>query len=235
MQTPEDRHAWPPGWFDPERHALLTPATVKAVTHPIRLRLLVLLRGDGPATASGLGARIGHSSGVTSYHLRVLADAGLVAEATELGDRRDRWWRARHEGTAFTFRAPDATGGGGSTDPAEDLERAEQYLRIVAQLAYERVLGYVESLTERADELAHLPWQLADTPLSLTHAEAHDLNERLHALVAPYRRDRAGVGRGPAGPDEVAPDGERRHRAVVQIQLLPDDDAAPDSPGDARP
>ena len=48
-------------------------ATLRALTHPLRTRLLGALRVDGPATASELGRRFGESSGATSYHLRRLA------------------------------------------------------------------------------------------------------------------------------------------------------------------
>jgi DNA-binding transcriptional ArsR family regulator len=63
-----------------------------AMAHPVRLQILGLLV-EGPATASMLARRLGESSGTTSYHLRLLARAGAVVEAPELGNRRDRWWR----------------------------------------------------------------------------------------------------------------------------------------------
>jgi DNA-binding transcriptional ArsR family regulator len=67
---------------------------LRAMTHPLRLRLLGTLRKDGPATASELGRRFGESSGSTSYHLRRLADYGFVEEATELSHGRKKPWRA---------------------------------------------------------------------------------------------------------------------------------------------
>src|SRR5205823_273430 len=54
---------------------------------------------DGPATATGLGKRVGESSGTTSWHLRLLADAGLVEEDSERGNKRERWWRSAQEAT----------------------------------------------------------------------------------------------------------------------------------------
>lgn len=61
--------------------------------HPLRLRIVEALRTDGPSTATRLAAALDESSGATSYHLRVLADAGVIEEDTELGNRRERWWR----------------------------------------------------------------------------------------------------------------------------------------------
>ena len=76
------------------------PTALKALAHPLRLRLLGLLRVDGPATASGLAGRLGLNSGATSYHLRQLALHGFIEEDTGHSSRRDRWWRASHEATS---------------------------------------------------------------------------------------------------------------------------------------
>jgi DNA-binding transcriptional ArsR family regulator len=76
------------------------PTALKALAHPVRLRILGLLRTEGPATASGLAARLGLNSGATSYHLRQLALHGFIEEDADRGTRRDRWWRARHESTS---------------------------------------------------------------------------------------------------------------------------------------
>ena len=70
-------------------------AALRAFAHPVRLRLLSLLRLDGPATASALARRTGESSGSTSYHLRQLARFGLVEDAEGAATRRERLWRAR--------------------------------------------------------------------------------------------------------------------------------------------
>jgi DNA-binding transcriptional ArsR family regulator len=73
-----------------------------ALAHPLRWRLLALLRADGPATATRLAERVQESSGLTSYHLRKLAEFGLVEEDQERGTRRERWWRAVHELTSWS-------------------------------------------------------------------------------------------------------------------------------------
>ncbi|WP_433544743.1 ArsR/SmtB family transcription factor [Streptomyces sp. CA-294286] len=82
--------------LDPERDA----AALKALTHPLRIELLGLLRQHGPATASELAARTGESSASASYHLRVLAKYAFVAEA-EHRDGRERRWRAVHAMTSW--------------------------------------------------------------------------------------------------------------------------------------
>ena len=65
-----------------------------AMAHPLRRRLLGLLKLDGPSTATVLAERTSQAVGNISYHLRTLAAAGLIEEAPELArDRRERWWR----------------------------------------------------------------------------------------------------------------------------------------------
>nr|WP_233280746.1 helix-turn-helix domain-containing protein [Devosia oryziradicis] len=77
------------------------PSALKALAHPVRLRMLSLLRLDGPATASGLATRLGLNSGATSYHLRQLALHAFIVEDAGRGNARDRWWKAAHESTHF--------------------------------------------------------------------------------------------------------------------------------------
>ncbi len=83
-------------------YEITTKKALHALAHPLRLRLLGLLRLDGPATATTLARRVGESSGSTSYHLRQLAAAGFIEEASDLGTRRERWWRARHQQTSWS-------------------------------------------------------------------------------------------------------------------------------------
>jgi DNA-binding transcriptional ArsR family regulator len=178
------------------------------VARPVRL--LYLLESDGPATASQLGRRIGQSSGVTSYHLRILGDLGFVAEDTDLGNGRDRWWRTNYRSSAFTFRSPDDPG-----DP-DSVEVAEQYMRMVVDTYRDRMMAYVDSLAGRLDELPTLPWTFNELPIELTHEEARALAGEVIALVRRYRREPGGTPGGSGGRDGAV-------RAIFQFQLLPDD------------
>jgi DNA-binding transcriptional ArsR family regulator len=185
---------------------MLTPGRLRGLVHPVRIRLLQLLQDDGPATATGLATRIGQSSGVTSYHLRLLARHGFVVEDTERGTGRDRWWRAAHRSMSFTFRMPD--------DPGDDqtIEQAEQFLRMAVDAQHERTVRYLDTVAARSAELPTLPWQLGDFAIRLSHDEARALSADITALVTRYRR-------APGDPDP-------RHdteRAFFQFQLLPDE------------
>ncbi|MFE0476623.1 ArsR/SmtB family transcription factor [Streptomyces sp. NPDC058947] len=93
--------------LDPEQDS----GALKALTHPLRIRLLGLLRQDGPATASELAARTGESSASTSYHLRVLAKYGFIGEA-EHRDGRERRWRALHTVTSWSNESMESSAAG---------------------------------------------------------------------------------------------------------------------------
>jgi DNA-binding transcriptional ArsR family regulator len=78
------------------RHTAQLPTdAMRALAHPLRLRILDELSINGPLTASGLGERLAESSGATSYHLRQLEKHGLVREVTGKGNARERWWERR--------------------------------------------------------------------------------------------------------------------------------------------
>ena len=64
-------HRRPPG-FDPQRDVLLDAHNLRGLVHPLRAKILTMLRESGPATATMLAERLGESSAATSYHLRQL-------------------------------------------------------------------------------------------------------------------------------------------------------------------
>jgi DNA-binding transcriptional ArsR family regulator len=195
-----------PEWIDPSRDLILTPKKLKGLTHHIRLRLLELLQQEGPATATSLAARIGRSSGVTSYHLRVLAENVFIVEETDRGNARDRFWRAPHRSMGFTLRMPDDPGS------AENIDATEQYLQIVAEEIYRRILAGIEVFTAAPDDMATAPWKLNDWPLRLTVDEARELGTQISELANRYRR-------APGDPDPRP----GTVRAYFQLQLLPDE------------
>jgi DNA-binding transcriptional ArsR family regulator len=203
-----------PSWFDPTHDLLLTPRRLRGLVHPVRVRLLWILETDGPSTASRLGRRIGQSSGVTSYHLRILADLGFVEEDTERGTGRDRWWRTRYRDSGFTLRSPE------DLPDMQSLEATEQYMRIVAETYYERMVSYVNSFAGRLEELPTLPWTFSESPIEVTHDEARALAAEVTEVIRRYRRT-------PGAP----PRGDGAERAVFQFQMLPDEPGTPS--GDA--
>jgi DNA-binding transcriptional ArsR family regulator len=156
---------------------------LKALAHPVRLRILGLLRLDGPATASGLADRLGLNSGATSYHLRHLERHGFVLEDEALGNGRDRWWRAAH-GSTRTARA-ELT--------AEEREATDAFGQAIALLHTEEVQRAVEERPLLPEE-----WRVASTlsdwHLRLTPARARELTDTLDRLVSTWDEDPPGGG-----------------------------------------
>src|SRR3954453_10729258 len=105
-----------------------TTEQIRAMVHPIRWRIVEAV-DDGPQTATTIGEALGLSSGVTSYHLRVLAEAEVIEEAPELGKGRERWWRASRPRPYVPTDAKPPEGGA-SPPPARlyHLERDDETL-----------------------------------------------------------------------------------------------------------
>jgi len=221
-----DRAAAPrrPG-FDPQRDLVLDSRTLRGIAHPLRVRMLGLLREHGPATATLLAERLGESTAATSYHLRQLAAYGLIVDVPDRGVGRERWWRAAHrstyfdadigphttgEGEAASGEDADAADAGGGPDP-ETVALGQEYLHAVAD-AYDRKTR--QWLRDR--HIAPSEWRhagtLSDQSLLLTPAEAEQLVADIFDLVLRYRRvDEEGTA--------AAPEGARR--VAVQFQVLP--------------
>ena len=125
---------------------------LKALAHPVRMRMLGLLRLDGPATATRLAERLGLNSGATSYHLRQLALHGFIEEEPR-ASRRDRWWRARHESTSFVDK----------TAEGEKLEAGVAFMQ--AGLAWQ-----VGAMQQALQEFTELPvaWRKATANADFT-------------------------------------------------------------------
>jgi DNA-binding transcriptional ArsR family regulator len=149
-----------------------SPKALRALSHPTRLRMLGILRSEGPATATTLATRLGLNTGATSYHLRQLAEHGFIEEEAERGSGRDRWWRARH---AYTTIDTD------DVAPA-DQDALDAYLQSVA-------VTNTQLLQAAVEERALLPqdWRgagtLSDYHLRLTASGARALIERMHELL----------------------------------------------------
>ncbi|WP_127793123.1 transcriptional regulator [Agromyces sp. LHK192] len=102
-REPPDLTAEPSSTRHPLIDHVLPSASLKSLAHPLRVRIYDEISMYGPLTASGLGERLGESSGATSYHLRQLEKAGLVREDTTRGKGRERWW----ERTPGSVATPD--------------------------------------------------------------------------------------------------------------------------------
>lgn len=148
------------------------PTALKALAHPMRLRILGLLRIEGPATATSLAARLGLNSGATSYHLRQLAQHGFIEDDAGTGNKRDRWWRARHEFTHYL--AKDAEG--------EALETGLAFERAALNWQFRQMQASLEAYPGLAQ-----PWRAASTTsdytMVLSAEAAAELVGKIQALL----------------------------------------------------
>lgn len=150
------------------------PQVLRALAHPLRGRLLGLLRLDGPSTASRLAARLGESSGSTSYHLRQLAAYGFVAEVEGRGSGRERWWGAQH---AMTNWEPDEM-----LDQPGGLEANEQMQRLQIELMGRELRSWADSGAGHGREWLAVAG-LSDYVLRLTPAETKQLLGQVYAVL----------------------------------------------------
>ena len=91
------------------------PEQLKALGHPLRVRVLEMLgqEGDWQLTNRELAQRLGVDPGHLHFHVRMLLKAGLIELADENGRGREKPYRA----VAKVFRiAPELLAAGGASD-----------------------------------------------------------------------------------------------------------------------
>jgi len=145
---------------------------LRALAHPLRNRLLGALRLDGPSTATLLGARVGESSGSTSYHLRQLAAYGFVEEVD--GPGAGRWWQARHRQSSWTTAA--------LVQQPEGAEVAEEALRLTVGVQGRLLEAWLDQRGTLPE-----PWtgvsSVNDYALRLRPEQAAALRQELFAVL----------------------------------------------------
>ncbi|MFE1440670.1 ArsR/SmtB family transcription factor [Streptomyces sp. NPDC058739] len=175
-----------------ENRRITDLGTLKALAHPLRMKLYRLLFVAEAATASQLAEQVDEAVSLVSYHLRKLAEHGLVEEAEpRSGDARERWWQP-------------ATGGVTVRD--EDFRDAPE--KAAAHLAASRLFQDQRSEMYRTylDQRAHwgTAWNEAasdsESLLRLTPAELTELQKELLDVVK--RHDDRARARAAAGETE---------------------------------
>ncbi len=154
---------------------------LRVLAHPLRSRLLAQLRVHGAATATELAVALETNTGATSYHLRQLAEVGLI-EDTGGGTGRRRVWRARSAGAAAEVSA-------GIPDPEDpdDLAAADWLARDYLEHFTDRAGSWLDARTEWP-----APWQpvlgLEDHLVLVTAEQMTALREELVEVLGRYRR-----------------------------------------------
>ncbi|MFE5731033.1 ArsR/SmtB family transcription factor [Streptomyces sp. NPDC056528] len=189
----------------PENRRITDLGTLKAVSHPLRMRLYRALFTARAATASQLADQVDEAVSLVSYHLRKLAEHGLIEEAAaRSADGRERWWQP----SSYGFSIHD-----------EDMRDAPEL--VAANTAFSRTVE-----AQRAEMQARFlderhtwsdAWRAASTSSEwlprLTAPELAALAAELDAVVEKYdQRARAA---------EEAGDTEGRENVAVHLNGFP--------------
>jgi predicted transcriptional regulator len=153
---------------------LTDPRALRAYAHPVRLKLVALLRTEGPLTATRAGELLGESSGTCSFHLRQLAKYGLVEEAGG-GTGREKPWRA----TAMFTNLPAVI------DSPELAAAAGLVGSALAERYFEHVLRWLDAVPGEPAEWQEAA-QFGDWLVYLTADELAALGRQVKALLDPY-------------------------------------------------
>jgi DNA-binding transcriptional ArsR family regulator len=165
----------------PRRTKISDPVVMRALAHPARLTILEeLARGRG-GTATEFAAVCGLTPSATSYHLRALAKAGLVQEAPNRGDGRERVWQLVSSGGIEVDSGPMG-------DP--DTVKAEQELVMVWLARSDaRARSWVARWSDESQEW-YSAAALNDMMIVATVEELADLNKKVAALLEPFAPSR---------------------------------------------
>ncbi|WP_049570866.1 ArsR/SmtB family transcription factor [Streptomyces sp. SBT349] len=173
--------------------------TLKAFGHPLRMRLyraLCVADADA-ATASQLAAQVDEAVSLVSYHLRKLAEHGLIEEAEARSeDSRERWWKVVSR--RITFRDRDFLG---------EPERVAAHAALSRTMLRQHVGMYEQYLDE------HSAWEgwwesafSSEYLPKLTPGELAELAAEMRAVMEKWEeRGRAAVAEGDTeGRESVA-------------------------------
>lgn len=168
----------------------LDAKSVKVLAHPLRSRLVGALRLNGPSTATALAAALGTNSGATSYHLRKLAEVGLVLDTGE-GDAKSRVWAAASQLTQFE---------------ASDFDDDDDAATAMGWLARDWLRHFTDKFGRWLDVQGHWPavWRdrasMNDDMVVVTADQLREMHTEIDAVIERYRR----VGQGNPDAKRIA-------------------------------
>nr|WP_296067665.1 winged helix-turn-helix domain-containing protein [uncultured Actinoplanes sp.] len=164
------------------------PLALRALAHPLRLKLHALVGREGTITAAEAARRLGISQALASHHLRQLAKYGYV-EPADAGDHRERPWRVTH--TSHRVEP------GAEPEAWEAAEALERFL-------VERAATHLSDWQQRSSD-EDPRWRehtgVSQNLVYLTVDEMIELERAWNALITPLVRRR------PLGEPGTRPEG----------------------------
>ncbi|MEU7069066.1 helix-turn-helix domain-containing protein [Streptomyces narbonensis] len=188
-----------------ENRRITDLGTLKAISHPLRMRLYRALFVARTATASQLADQVDEAVSLVSYHLRKLADHGLIEEAESRStDGRERWWQPASYGFSVQEEdlkdAPELLAANAALGRALSDQRAELHSRFLDER-----LTWSSEWRTAAISSEWLP--------RLTAAELTALGEELEAVLRKHDQK--------ARAAEAAGDTEGRENVAVHLHGFP--------------
>ncbi|WP_433299808.1 winged helix-turn-helix domain-containing protein [Actinoplanes sp. CA-030573] len=174
-----------------DRHVVGDPLALRALAHPLRLKLHALVGREGSITAAEAARQLGVSQALASHHLRQLAKYGYVEHA-DAGDNRERPWRVTHTSNRF--------------EPGESID-AQEAAEALERILIERSAAYLTDWQQRrADE--DPGWTehtgVSQSLVYLTLDEMAELADAWFALIDPLVRRRP-IGDPASRPADAVP------------------------------
>lgn len=153
------------------------PRAIRALSHPLRLQILSLLRDQRPMTVTEISHEVGESTASVSYHLSQLGRFGFVEPVPELKSGRRQPWRASDASIYFDP--------GQHHDPAHEI--AGKSLR---SALLQHIIRTVEKYNQNEQEIAQ-EWReaaiISDSTVYLTIAEFREVTDEILKVVNRYR------------------------------------------------
>lgn len=154
---------------------VLDAGALRALAHPLRVKIYDILSQYGPQTASSLAERLGESSGSTSYHLRALAKHDLIQECVDKGSGRERWWERPAGGVSFANAEALKTPSGRA---ATQIVMSEFF-----KLRQEQLVAFVDRGLESEPETWRDGSMISTATARLTPAQSKELATKIMALI----------------------------------------------------
>ena len=148
----------------------LEPLALRAMAHPLRIKLLGMVGLCGTLTASEAARELDSTAAVTAYHLRTLAKYGFVEDAGS-DSGRERPWRMTERGRSMSWTDDDPAG------------------RAMTQVAYQEWFEHIRRYAELRDQYPEDVREAStasESVLMATPEEIKELNAKIAELLKPF-------------------------------------------------
>ncbi len=184
----------------PGEQIVSDPLRIRALAHPLRLRLLSYLEDTGQSTATQCAEALGESVASCSYHLRQLGKYDYIEQVQQPG--RDKPWKAvsRHRSMV-----PDATSPG-----SYYALSALAAIEVDAQM--NRIRNWIDAYPQQPTDDIEVS-SVMRHGFYATHAELLELRSSLHRLTDKFQ--------GRQNYPETRPDGAVQANLFAVLNIEP--------------